>query len=213
MYRGGKPQVHMYDELREFEKIPNPKRPGKMKRGPRKAWDAEWWRQRIIAVTKAKVIEFGLKEPIKGPIRVDEDFYFPRPGYMMTSKYPAGRIEYDADKNDRDNLDKLVLDAITQSGWYEDSTTKETVKRPLVWFGDGQVCQGEPQRWYCPRENPIPGARVVITRLREPDALLPLPEPRPIVDVAISRPIHPRLLAGRPKANPDLTIFGRPAAL
>jgi len=157
VYVHGKPTPSIYDELRQYE----PRIDGKPR--VRKPWDAERWRERIIERTRAEVAMAGLKV-ITGPIRVDEDFYFPRPDYMLTAKYPAGRIMYDLDRNDRDNLDKLVLDAITQAGWREINGVM--VKTPLVWHGDGQVCQGEPQRWWVAR-GAAPGMRIVIEALTD----------------------------------------------
>jgi Holliday junction resolvase RusA-like endonuclease len=161
--RAGKPYASTYYNLREYTE-----ENGKKVRRP---WDAERWRDRIIERVRAEVVAVGMKEPIKGPIRLDLDFNFPRPNYMLTSKYSMGRIWYDADKNDRDNLDKLVMDAITQAGWREEDG--ETVKTPLVWFGDGQVCAGEIQRWYVGRDRDnITGARIIVTRLEDPEPSL-----------------------------------------
>lgn len=190
--RNGKPFSNAYYPMKEYEEASDGRK-------VRKAWDADKWRNRIIERTRAEVAAQGLGEPIKGPIRCDLDFYFPRPGYMLDlRKYPACAILYDLDKNDRDNLDKLFLDAITQSGWYVDSTTKEEVKRPLVWHGDGQVCRGEISRSWCALQDghQVSGVRVVIASLSQPTV-------QNALAFAPKEVVHPRelLAAGRPKAG------------
>lgn len=155
-----KPQVHIYDQLERYEKLANGKR------GPRVPWDAAKWRDRIIERVRAEAV--SLKEPIAGPIRLDVDFNFPRPGYMLTRKFPSTRIHHTG-KPDRDNLEKLLLDAITQAGWRE--IGGETVKTSLVWKDDSQVCMGEVQKWFVARGD-LPGACVIITRLLEPEPSL-----------------------------------------
>lgn len=90
-------------------------------------------------------------EKITGPIVVSICFYFPRPKSHFNSK---GEIKpntpiYHTSKPDRDNLDKCVLDALTQIGAWED---------------DAQVCGGAiDKRFAAPGESA--GARITITRL------------------------------------------------
>jgi Holliday junction resolvase RusA-like endonuclease len=151
--RNGKMTVHIYDKLEAYE----PKEPGK--RRVRKAWDAAYWRDRIIAAIRAN----KPAAPAAGPLRCDVTFLFPRPEYMLAKKYSRGRILHYV-RPDRDNLDKLILDAITQAGWYE--VRGETIKTPLVWHDDGQVCQGEIQKYYV-AIGEEPGARIVVKSLEE----------------------------------------------
>lgn len=76
---------------------------------------------------------------LDGPLRVDCSWYFPRPkSHYRTGKY-ANQLKPDAPKwyipkrkNDRDNLDKLVLDAL--SG--------------IFYIDDGQVCFGVLSKQY-----------------------------------------------------------------
>ena len=172
MMMNGKQQVHIYDQLRAYEPNVTPRK--------RKAWDAEYWRDRIKERVKAEAMAVGLK-PIAGPIRLDLDFYFTRTGEMLHKKWPNGPILYTRERCDRDNLDKLVMDAITQCGWTV--MAGEDVKTPLVWFGDGQVCRGEITRWWCGRGD-APGVRIVITRLAEVEATLIPDEPKVLVHPA-----------------------------
>lgn len=83
-------------------------------------------------VYKAAETHFCGHPPIDGPVRADMTFLMPRPKRMMTKKTPQGRIRYTA-KPDRDNLEKAVLDVLTQVG---------------VWHDDAQVCCGEVTKWY-----------------------------------------------------------------
>jgi hypothetical protein len=74
-----------------------------------------------------------------GPVRVDLCFYFARPkSHFRTGKF-AGVLRDDAPKwhttkPDRDNLEKAVLDALTQVGGF--------------WQDDSQVCAGSVTKRY-----------------------------------------------------------------
>lgn len=73
--------------------------------------------------------------PWVGPLRVDLTFHFPRPKAHYTSR---GELKPTAPtwhitKPDRDNLDKGVLDALTQLG---------------MWADDKGVCAGEIKKVY-----------------------------------------------------------------
>jgi len=84
---------------------------------------------------------------IEGPVRVDIAFFFPRPKSHFTAKglRPTAPKWHTA-KPDRDNLDKLVLDGLTQLGFWRD---------------DSQVCQGFISKAYAEK----PGAAIEITLL------------------------------------------------
>lgn len=66
-----------------------------------------------------------------GPVLVDIVFFLPRPQYMMTKKYPDGRI-YHASRGDADNLEKAVFDALNK----------------LVYDDDGQICDHRSVKYY-----------------------------------------------------------------
>lgn len=87
-------------------------------------------------------------EPWEGPIQVDSEFFFERPQYMLARKFPDGPILHTA-KPDRDNLDKAVLDALTEAG---------------LWRDDAQVCAGEVRKFYAGR-GCQPGVIIVVRRL------------------------------------------------
>jgi Holliday junction resolvase RusA-like endonuclease len=90
-------------------------------------------------------------EMLTGPLQVSICFYFPRPKAHLNSKgeLKPGAPLYHTSKPDRDNLDKCVLDALTQVG---------------AWQDDTQVCAGSiDKRFVSPGESA--GARITITRL------------------------------------------------
>jgi crossover junction endodeoxyribonuclease RusA len=90
--------------------------------------------------------------PLTGPLRVDIDFFMPRPKRLMRKRDPDGAIWcYDKGRNDRDNLDKAVLDTLTDIGMWED---------------DGQVCCGEICKYFHAKDG-RPGAAVVVQRVEE----------------------------------------------
>jgi Holliday junction resolvase RusA-like endonuclease len=99
------------------------------------AGTAEEWKSLIAAAAKPHTPP----TPILGPVRVDLTFYFPRPkSHFLTGKN-ALTLRYDAPlwhtvKPDRDNLEKAVLDALTQLGGF--------------WRDDSQVCDGRVIKLY-----------------------------------------------------------------
>jgi len=80
-------------------------------------------------------------EPFEGPLCVDLTFWFPRPQSHYKGKAkvlrPSAPI-WHTTKPDRDNLDKAVMDALTQAG---------------IWRDDKQVCDGRIRKMYCEPGN------------------------------------------------------------
>lgn len=111
------------------------------------------WKRTIAATA----LFYKPAKPITGPVKVDIDFYMPRP----LSHYRAGRhadqLKPGAPKwhtsggrkygGDRDNLEKAVLDTLTKLGFWKD---------------DGQVCDGPVRKWWA---NGKPGMRILIEEL------------------------------------------------
>lgn len=91
-------------------------------------------------------------EPLEGPLRVDVDFFFPRPKRLMRRADPDGPIPHTA-KPDRDNCEKALTDALTQLGFWRD---------------DAQVCAGEVRKFYTSKAG-APHARVSIEAIRLPE--------------------------------------------
>jgi Holliday junction resolvase RusA-like endonuclease len=79
---------------------------------------------------------------LEGPIRVDERFFFPCP--VRLEQEAAHRLIPHTSKPDRDNCDKVVLDALTQIGAFKD---------------DAQVAAGVIEKWYA-RRGEDPGAEI-----------------------------------------------------
>lgn len=71
-------------------------------------------------------------EPIQGPLHVNLDFYFSRPKCHFGTGRNAGEIKGSAPsayiiKPDIDNLAKLILDALTRAGFWNDDTQVVTL--------------------------------------------------------------------------------------
>lgn len=83
---------------------------------------------------------------IEGPVIVDLTFFFARPKRLCRKKDPPGAIPHTS-KPDRDNLDKAVLDVLTDLGFWRD---------------DCQVWGGRIQKFYCAIGD-SPGAEIRVT--------------------------------------------------
>lgn len=103
---------------------------------------ADDWKRSVHVVALSR----RPRAPIDGPIRVDLTFYFPRPQRLLKKSSPQGAILHDV-KPDRDNLDKVVLDALTKAKFWND---------------DCQVCGGEIWKYYA-AIGARPGVRIVVT--------------------------------------------------
>lgn len=89
-------------------------------------------------------------KPLEGPIKIDCLFLMPRPRRLMRLQAPGGHIPHTS-KPDRDNLDKAVLDCLTQIGFIKD---------------DRQVCEGEILKYYHEKGGQ-PGVVIKIYQLEE----------------------------------------------
>jgi Holliday junction resolvase RusA-like endonuclease len=121
--RGGKTTVRMYEA------------------GTAEAWKGQ------IALAAANLVP---STPLEGPVRVDIDFFMPRPKRLCRKKDPADAVRCFA-KPDRDNLDKAVLDCLTTLNF---------------WHDDGQASCGELQKFYHAKDRQ-PGA--VIRIMEQPE--------------------------------------------
>jgi Holliday junction resolvase RusA-like endonuclease len=105
-------------------------------------------------------LEFAIRskwhgEKLDEPIRLDIDFYFSRPQYLLKPSSPRSAIRMSV-KPDVDNCAKLVMDVITDAD---------------VWLDDGRVCCGEWCKWYAAIGD-SPGARIVVSTLSKDDPAL-----------------------------------------
>jgi len=110
---------------------------------------AEGWKSLIALAARDHLPA----SPLACPVRVDVEFYFRRPLRLMKKKSPFGFIPHTA-KPDRDNLDKAVLDTLTQIGFLQD---------------DALVVEGTIKKYYTPI-NTGPGALIEIYTLTAPQA-------------------------------------------
>ena len=89
---------------------------------------------------------------VEGPIRMDIDFYFPRPERLCKPSSPRGQIRHITKPDGYDNCAKLIGDTLTKCG---------------VWVDDCQVCAGEITKWYHAMGDAT-GARISICLLEDP---------------------------------------------
>ncbi len=108
--------------------IPKGQPRSRSRKGQRGVYDpgtAEGWKEDVVrAFMPSRPLS-----PIDEPLRIDIDFYFPRPrtlnprvraAYGGSSRdIPRGAVLFFA-KPDRDNADKAVLDALTDMGYIRD---------------------------------------------------------------------------------------------
>ena len=112
---------------------------------------ADGWKASVRAAARDAWVAMG-KPIFTGPLRVEIVVNFARPkNHFRTGKH-AGKVKPDAPnyhttKPDRDNLDKAILDALTNAG---------------IWADDSIVCAGGITKQYA---TTTPGAYVEITKL------------------------------------------------
>ena len=87
------------------------------------------------------------RSPFEGPIRVDAQYFLPRPNRLCHKKDPPGPVRHIA-KPDIDNLEKTVLDALEKAGFYHN---------------DSQVQDYHGPKWYHAKDQ-APGATIWISR-------------------------------------------------
>lgn len=107
---------------------------------------ADQWKRNVKAA--AQVAWDGM--PFIGPVRVSLVFHFARPAshYNKAGLKPTAPKRWHDQKPDRDNLDKAVLDALTDLG---------------VWRDDAAVCDGTILKVW----SSSPGCHVTIELLEE----------------------------------------------
>lgn len=89
-------------------------------------------------------------QPHDGPVRVDWWVYFPRTKDLEHPSAPDEAIPHCV-KPDRDNVEKVILDALTEARY---------------WLDDSRVYAGHVHKQYVARGS-RPGARIIVTL--EPD--------------------------------------------
>lgn len=133
-----------------FEVYGDPKgqpRPRAFKRGNHAAvYDpgtAEGWKSSIAIAAQHQIP----KAPLDCPVKVKMQFFFKRPQRLLSARAADGHIVHTA-KPDCDNLEKAVLDALTQIGFFRD---------------DSLVCDLHTEKFYS-RKNGRPGMWIEISK-------------------------------------------------
>lgn len=86
---------------------------------------------------------------LAGPLCVDVEFVFPRQSSHIWKSKPMPRYRKTT-KPDRDNLDKLVMDALNG----------------VLWVDDKQVCAGSIDKWHAAGDE-APHVAITITEIPE----------------------------------------------
>jgi len=102
---------------------------------------AEGWKGVVAMAAKPHIPA----APVQTPCCVSVVFLFARPKRLLRKSDPTERIPHTA-KPDRDNLDKAVLDVLTQVGFFAD---------------DALVYDGRISKFYCAKDE-APGAEIEI---------------------------------------------------
>lgn len=84
---------------------------------------------------------------LDGPLRVDLEFVFPRQSNKIWKNRPMPRYRKTT-KPDRDNLDKICMDALTG----------------VLWVDDNQVCDGRITKWHAAGDE-SPHVLITVSRL------------------------------------------------
>ena len=115
---------------------------------------AKGWKELV----REAALPFRPETPLEGPVLVTIVWFLPRPQSLCRKRDPEGPVLC-WKRPDRDNLDKAVLDVLTNMGMFRD---------------DAQVCRGEPAKYYHSKAG-RPGTVVEIRQLSG-DEPPPLPE-------------------------------------
>ena len=110
--------------------------------------NAKGWKQSV----RVALLNAWNRKPMIGPVNVTINAFFPRPKAHYFAGKRAAILRPDAptwhtSKPDRDNVDKAILDALTDAG---------------LWADDCQVCAGQVTKRYADTK---PGALIEITSL------------------------------------------------
>ena len=105
---------------------------------------AEWWKSQVVIAGK----DWRPANPLEGPIQIRIIFWMPRPKRLLRKKDPDGPVLHTFTP-DKDNLEKPVMDALTNDGWFQD---------------DAQICMGKTVKCYHAKTG-SPGAEIYIDEL------------------------------------------------
>lgn len=106
---------------------------------------ARGWFDLVYASALAARSRLDRLASLEGPIRVDVTLYLPRPKRLMRKCDPDGPV-WAVTKPDRDNADKVILDALQTAGY----------------FRDHQVVAGTIEKLY-PKKGELAGAVISVS--------------------------------------------------
>ena len=108
-----------------------------VKDGFRREHPATTWKEQIRDAAREQIKSALVWVQWSGPLRVDLTFYLPRPKshFRSNGELKPTAPKWHTAKPDRDNCDKLVLDTLTNLGF---------------WADDKQVCDGRIRKLYAP---------------------------------------------------------------
>ncbi len=114
------------------------------------AGTAEGWKS-LVAVAYRETVG-AVIAPIHGPVRLEVTFWMARPkshrgAHGLKPSAPKAHVQ----KPDLDNLEKAVMDALTQIG---------------AWLDDAQVCEKVSRRMWVPEDGGCEGAHIVIFEIK-----------------------------------------------
>lgn len=101
------------------------------------------------AAIRIKAAELHQGALMAGPLQVDLEFVFPRQAARVWKSKPMPRYRK-ITKPDRDNLDKLVMDAL----------------KGVLWLDDNQVCAGSINKWHAAGDE-APHVLIRVTEIPE----------------------------------------------
>lgn len=99
------------------------------KRGPTEGW------KRLVAIFSMR---FRPSVPVRGPVKMELRWFMPRPKRLMRRKDPDGPVPHTVIP-DIDNLEKAVLDALKNSGWWRDDCQVWKVSKSKEYHEKGGV--------------------------------------------------------------------------
>ena len=95
---------------------------------------AEGWKSMVILGLNG----WRPASPIEGPIQLLMAFVLKRPASLSRKKDPEGRFPH-TKKPDLDNLQKAVMDAMTQDGWWNDDSQVQSIIANKSWAAKGEA--------------------------------------------------------------------------
>lgn len=121
------------------------------------------FQKEVVRFVRAYMEDEGISAPITDLVAVRMMFYFPRPKYMMTKRFPPGRIPH-GKKPDLGNVAKGILDCLISGVIFRNNEPfygAGLIKDDALVWNDGH------SKYYCPiGSNPGIIIKLQITKVR-----------------------------------------------